>query len=94
MEVKLDLIFKDPQQKNKTVRITLPKSNLVEADVTPVMRKIIDSKVLVNTSGEPMVAIGGAKLRTVKDLIDNFEDEEEIVPADKQDDSKKEEPKA
>lgn len=77
MEVKLDLIFKDPQQKNKTIHITMPKGDVKEADVTPVMRKIIDSKLFVNSSNEPMVAIGGAKLRTVTELIDT---EEDIVP--------------
>lgn len=83
METILNLVFKDEDNKSKTIRISNPKPNLTEEQVRPVMTKILDTKFLVNKNGAPMVALSAARLRNVTDLLEedeSSEDNKEHIP--------------
>lgn len=70
MDTILTLVFKDEDNKSKSLRISNPKPSLKSDDVMPVMQKILESKFLVNKMGAPMAAISAARLRNVTDLLD------------------------
>ena len=71
----LDLVFKDEDNKSKSIRISNPKPGLKSETVLPVMQKILEAKFLVNKMGAPMATISAAKLRNVTDLLDKQQEE-------------------
>jgi len=63
----LKLIFKDEQNKLKTIALKNPKDNLKGSEVRPLMEQIIADDVFLNRANK-LKAVGGMKIAYVEDL--------------------------